>query len=150
MVDDKKTDKTIKTNDSNDSWLDQHDLNELIETSNLDILPKYEIIKENDLITSRKVIIDSLPKHVSTVKNNTNLELEYVNIMDSEIRYSLPFNSKALQRSFIILAIKESNAKKPNEIDFSKLIGKMYGLKREQFTTKGFTQSPLKFFRLEK
>jgi len=149
MVDDKKTNKTIKTNDSN-SWLDQHDLNELIETSNLDILPKYEIIKEDDLITSRRVIIDSLPKHVSTIKNNTNLELEYVNIIDSEIKYSLPFNSKALQRSFIILAIKESNAKEPKDIDFSKLIGKMYGLKREQFTAKGYTQSPLKFYRLDK
>ena len=139
-----KTDKNVEAT----SWLDTHDLNEVINTTNLDILPKYDIIIENDLITTRKVIIDSLP--IRKFIEKANKDLDYITIIDNGIKYSLPFNSVALQRSFISLAIKESKATKQEEIDFSKILGKMYGLKREQFTAQGFTQSPLKFFSLEK
>ena len=62
----------------------------------------------------------------------------------------MPFNSKALQRSFVALAIKFSNATTKTEIDFATVLGKTVGIKREQFTAQGFTQSPLKFFVLEK
>ena len=130
-----------------ENWLDNHDLDELIETTNMKILPKYEIIVENDLITSRKVIINSLPKKVFVEK--ANQDLEYMTIIDSGIKYSLPFNSKALQRSLISLAIKESKAKTRETIDMSKVLGKMYIIKRKQFTSKsGFTTAPLSFFPL--
>ena len=149
MVDDKKTDKTNKTIES-DSWLNEHDLTELINTTNLNILPKYDMIPENDLITTRKVVITSLPKAVSVMKDNTMLNLHFITISDNGISFSLPFNSKALQRSLISLAIKESKAINKKDIDFSKVIGKMFGLKREQFESKGFIQAPLKFYRLDK
>ena len=142
--------KPNKSNESIESWLDSHNLDEIIDTTNLDILPKYDIIQENDLITIRKVVIAGIPKRVDVVKEGTNLTLDFLSITDSGVKYSLPFNSKALQRSYIALAIKECKATNKSEIDFSKIIGKMYGLKREQFTAKGFTQAPLKFFRLEK
>jgi len=149
MVDDKKTVKT------DDSWLDEHNLNEIVDTTNLNILPKYDAIPENDLITTRKVIIESLPidKHV-VKKDKTELDLTFITISDNGIKFSLPFNSKALQRSLISLAIKESKAMNKKDIDFSKILGKMYGLKREQFSVERngivFTQSPLKFFMLSK
>ena len=139
-----------KPNKTESSWLDGHDLTELVNTSNLNILPKYDMIPENDLITMRKIVIVGLPKSVIVDKDDKTLNLNFITISDNGIEYSLPFNSKALQRSFIILAVKESKAMNKTEIDFSKIIGKMYGIKREQFTAKGFTQSPLKFFRLEK
>jgi len=145
MVDDKKTDKSVESN-----WLDEHNLNELIDTTNLNILPKYDMIPKDDLITTRKVVIVSLPKAVSVEKDGTMLNLQFITISDNGITFSLPFNSKALQRSLISLAIKESKAIHKKDIDFSKILGKMYGLKREQFTTKGYTQSPLKFYRLDK
>ena len=142
--------KPNKSNDSMETWLDEHNLDEIVETTNLDILPKYDIIPKDDLITIRKVVISGIPKRVDVVKDGSNLSLDFLSITDSGVKYSLPFNSKALQRSYISLAIKECKAKDKTEIDFSKIIGKMYGLKREQFTAKGFTQAPLKFFRLEK
>jgi len=145
----KKPNEINETNDFDDSWLDKHDLDEIIKTTNLNILPKYEIIQENDLLTTRKVIIDGIPKRVDVIKDNTNLKLLYLTIIDSGVHYSLPLNSIALQRSYIALAIKECKATSKEQIDFSKIIGKMYGLKRETFTSKGYTQSPLKFFRLE-
>ena len=142
----KQTDKTDKKDKT--SWLDTHDLNEIINTTNLDILPKYEIISENDLITTRKVIIDSLP--IRKFIEKANKDLDYITIIDNGIKYSLPFNSIALQRSYIALAIKESKATKQSEIDFSMILGKTYGLKREKFTAHGFEQAPLKFYSLEK
>ena len=141
---DKKT-ENVKT----DSWIDTHDLNEVIETTNLDILPKYDLIKESDLITVRKVVIMSLPKNVEVVKKGKMLSLHFITISDNGINYSLPFNSIALQRSFLSIAIKESKAKSKTEIDLSKVLGKMLGLKREQFEAHGFIQAPLKFFLLE-
>ena len=150
-----KTDKNVKnseTKETKETWLDQHDLTEIIATTNLDILPKYEIIAENDLITSRKVIIDSIP--VRKFISKANKDLDYITIIDSGIKYNLPFNSIALQRSYISLAIKECKATTIKEIDFSKILGKMYGIKREQFTINRdntlYTQAPLKFFILEK
>lgn len=149
MSEKKKTDKTDKSNDTN-SWIENHDLVELVETTNLNILPKYDMIPENDLTTSRKVVICELPKSATVEKDGQILDLNFITISDNNIKYSLPFNSKALQRSFIAMAIKESKALNYKDIDFSKIIGKMVGLKREQFTAKGFTQAPLKFFRLDK
>lgn len=139
----KENDKTDKTN-----WLEQHDLKEVFETTQLDILPKYDLIPTKDLKTTRKISIVSLPISKHIVKNDKELDLTFITILDNEIKYSLPFNSKALQRSFIGIAIKLSNAKSQSEIDFSKVIGKTIGIKREQFTAKGFTQAPLKFYLL--
>ena len=146
-MDDKKAEKSIK---ENPNWLSQHNLNEIMETSKLDILPKYDIITENDLITSRKVVILSLPESKEIKKDDKVLNLTFITISDNDIAYSLPFNSIALQRSFITLAIQMSKAKSQKDIDFSKVLGKFVGIKREQFTAKGFTQSPLKFYNLSK
>ena len=140
------TEKTVKNTET--SWLDTHDLNEVINTTNLEILPKYDIIAKDDLITTRKVVIDSLP--IRKFIEKANKDLDYITIVDNGIKYSLPFNSIALQRSYIALAIKESNATKQSEIDFSKILGKTYGLKREKFTAHGYEQAPLKFYSLEK
>ena len=140
MSENKKTNKSVK------SWLDNHDLNELITTTNKDIKPKYEMIPKGNTDIIRKVIIISLPKDFISEKKG--LELTAMTINDTGIEYSLPFDSVALQRSLISLAIKECDAKTVKDIDLSKVIGKMYGIKREQFTAKGFTQSPLKFFNL--
>lgn len=132
------------------NWLDDHDLDEIIETSKLDILPKYELIKKGDLITSRKIMIIGLPETKIIEKDGETLKLTFITIKDNDIKYSLPFNSKALQRSLVSLAIKESKAKTKKDIDFSKVLGKLIGIKREEFTAKGFTQAPHKFFSLDK
>jgi len=144
MSEKKKTDKSMK------SWLDNHDLDELIDTTNKEIKPKYEMIPKGNTEIIRKVIISTLPKDFISEKKG--LELTAMVIIDNGIEYSLPFDSIALQRSLISLAIKECEAKTKKDIDLSKLLGKMYGIKREQFTVnknnKTFTQAPLKFFRL--
>jgi len=143
------TKETSNKVDTNETWLDSHDLNELIETTKLEILPKYDLIQEDDLLTSRKVIIESLPESKEIVKNGKTLNLTFITIRDNDIKYSLPFNSKALQRSLIQIAIKESKAIKQTDIDLSKVIGKFVGLKREQFEAKGFIQQPYKFYSLD-
>ena len=144
-TDKKETKKTIEPL----NWLDAHDLNEVFETTQLDILPKYDIIKTDDLTTIRKIKITSLPisKHLEV--KGKELDLTFITISDNEMRYSLPFNSIALQRSFIGVAIKLSKAKSVAEIDFSKVLNKIIGIKREQFEAKGFTQAPFKFFLLD-
>lgn len=144
MVDKKDSNQTI-------SWLDSHDLDEVIKTSDMRILPKYNGIMEKDLLTTRRVIIESLPvdKHIKT-KDGKELDLTFITISDNDVMYSLPFNSKALQRSLLTLAIRESNASNKSEIDLSKVIGKMVGLKREQFKAKGFDAESYKFYSLDK
>lgn len=145
MTTDKKETKETK---QAKNWLDFHDLKEIYETTMLKILPKYEMIKKDDLTTMRKIKILSLPIDKIVEKDNETLDLTFINISDNDVSYSLPFNSKALQRSLISLAINVCNAKSISEIDLSKVIGKIIGIKRERFTAKGFTQSPLKFFLL--
>ena len=130
-------------------WVKDHDLTEILETSKLMILPKYDLIPENDLITSRRIRIVSLPETKQITKDGKDLVLNFITISDNDIKYSLPFNSIALQRSFIGLAIKFSNAKTKKDIDFSKVLNKLIGIKREQFTAKGFTQQPYKFYDLD-
>lgn len=138
-----KTNESKKAEKSNETFFDDIDLNELIETTKLEILPKYDIIKEDDLTTSRKVIIESLP--IKKFIEKIGKELWFMEISDNGIRYSLPCNSIALRRSLIALAI-DKNTNDKTEIDFSKILGKSAFIKREQFTAKGFTQAPLKFY----
>lgn len=128
--------------------LDDIDLDELIETTNLDILPKYEAIDKDDLTTIRKVVIHSLPKFSYVEK--VGKDLRFMVISENGVKFSLPADSIALRRSLISLAIKECKATTKEAIDMSKVIGKMYGIKRERFEAKGFTQAPYKFFNLEK
>lgn len=145
MTTDKKETKETK---ETKNWLDSHDLQEIYNTTMLKILPKYDLIQEKDLTTMRKIQILSLPIDKIIEKDNETLDLTFINISDNDVSYSLPFNSKALQRSLIALAINVCNAKSIKEIDLSKIIGKTIGIKREQFVSHGFTQSPLKFFLL--
>jgi len=140
-------DNVKSDNTENISLYDDIDLDEIVETTNLNILPKYEQIGKDDLTTIRKIIILSLPKPVYIEK--VKKQLRFMMISENGVKFSLPADSIALRRSLISLAIKESKAKSKDDIDMSKVIGKMYGIKREQFTAKGFTQSPFKFFELD-
>ena len=123
------------------------DLAELLETTNMDILPKYNLISENDLTTIRKVKIEKLPytKYIEKVEK----ELTFMIISDNGIKYSLSCDSIALRRSILSCAIKITKAKDIESIDLSKIVGILLGIKREKFTAKGFTQSPFKFFVLD-
>jgi len=140
-------DNVKSDNAENISLYDDIDLDEIVETTNLNILPKYEQIAKDDLTTIRKIVILSLPKPVYIEK--VKKQLRFMMISENGVKFSLPADSIALRRSLISLAIKESKAKSKDDIDMSKVIGKMYGIKREQFTAKGFTQSPFKFFELD-
>lgn len=132
------------------SWLGNHDLDEVIETTNLDILPKFDLINDGDLETTKHIKLLGLPFSKEIEKDGKELTLTFLEISHKGIKYSLPFNSKALQRSFLSIAIKECSAENPSEIDLSIMLGKKVGIKREQFKAKGFTQSPYKLFRLIK
>ena len=148
-TDKKESEKPIEPLENN-NWLNSHDLNELIETTKLEILPKYDLIKPDDLITSRKVKILSLPVSKYIEKDGKKLNLTFITISDNDIAYSLPFNSIALQRSLLSLAIEKSKADIKENIDLSVVLNVLIGIKREQFTAKGFTQSPYKFYNLDK
>lgn len=129
--------------------LDNIDLVELIETTNLDILPNFQksVIVESDLTTIRRVIINSLP--TSKFIKKVGKELLFMTIIYNGIKYSLSADSIALRRSLYSLAIKECNAKTKDDIDLSSILGKKFVIKRREFTSKsGFTASPLQFFSL--
>jgi len=129
------------------SWIDTINLDELIETTNLNIIPKFDLIAKGDLITTVKAKILSIPKEKElTKKDGEKLTIPIMEVEVQGIKYQLFCSSIALQRSIISLAIKECNADTRDKIDLSKIIGKTYNLKRDEFTAKGFTQAPLKFF----
>ena len=134
-------------------WLLTHDLEELVNTANLKILPPFNFINEDDLKTTLNIIIRDLPKtkHVISKDKTIDANIPYAIVEFNGIEYSLQSGSKALQRSMIIKAIEYTQMKlkktiTKNEIDLSILIDKMFSIKREKFTTKGFTQSPYKIF----
>lgn len=133
-----------ETKKTNDSWLDEHDLTEVIETAKLKILEQYNLIPKDDFITTRKVIIQTLPERKFIEK--ANRELEVMVISDNGIKYNLWFNSKSLQRSFLKLAIHFSKAESKEQIDLSKPIGKLVGLKRIQFKAQGYDAQALNFY----
>ena len=145
MVD--KTEKTEK------SWLDGINLTELIETTNMDIKPKYSLIPKDDFLTIRRVSIISLPITKDVVKNKgtkneKTLSLSFMEISDNGIIYSLPANSMSLRRSIISCAITLSEIKDIKDLDLSVVLGKLLGIKREKFTAKGYDAQALKFFLL--
>lgn len=152
MVDKKETTKTPKT------WLDEHDLDEIINTTHMEIIDTYNIIEKDDLLHSRKVIIETLPEIKVVEKGeHQGLELTTMNITDQGKLYQLLLNAKSTQRSIIRMAILESEKqlnrkiKDKSEIDMSLIIGKLYLLKRERVKVKGYPeQRPLIFSEIKK
>jgi len=134
------------------TFLDDIDLDELVDTTWMDILPKYDLIPKDDLLTSRKVKILVLPKqkYIEKTKDGKVIdkELWFMAISDNDVKYSLNADSIALRRSIGSIAIKLSKAKVKSEIDLSKVLNVLVGIKRREFTAKGFKQAPLQFFLL--
>jgi len=126
------------------------DIDELIKTSKLEILPKYETIQPKDLTTERLIKIVSLPKakYIEKKADGSILDknLLFMVISDNGIDYSLSAESIALRRSLIVLAMKLCNAETKDDIDMSILIDKFAIIKRVQFKAKGFVQQPIQFF----
>lgn len=143
---DKKTENTDNTVETDESIFSDIDLTEIVKTTNLDIKPKYDLIPKGDLLTIRNVSIVSLPKYKLVIVDGAEMNLMFMELNDNGIIYSLPCSSVALRRSIVAIAIRLCGAKTQAEIDISKVIGTQLCIKREQFTAKGFTQSPLKFF----
>lgn len=138
------------------SWIDGHNLDELLSTTNLDILPDFskEVIREGNLTTSRKVIIETLPerKEISDKQGNTK-KADYITISDNGIIYQCPCG-KACQRSLISLAIKlkqkelKRKLKDKSEIDLSIILGKVAIARRRVFKTDDMDEpaQPIQFF----
>lgn len=140
MVDTKKTDKSV---------LDGINIDELIETTKMEILPDYakEILKPHDLFTSRKVIIDSLPtwKEIDTPKWKGTRR--FMTILDNSRKYQVAIDSKSFLRSLVALDIKINDVKQKSDIDLSRLIGLEVGIKRIEFTNKdGLINEALNFY----
>lgn len=140
---------TKNTNTSDKSILDNINLDELIKTTNLEILPNYtkDVILDNDLKTIRQVIIESLPEAKDIESEKFTGQRLFMKIKDNGILYNLSADSVSLRRSLIALDIQENNVQSKDEIDLSRLIGKMYNIKRVKFTSKnGLTNTALNFF----
>lgn len=134
-------------------WLNQHDLEELVKTANLKILPPFNFIEEGDLETTLEIILRDLPKskHVESKDKKIDAIIPYAVVEFKGILYSLQSGSKALQRSILTKAIEFTQAKlrriiTKDEIDLSTVIDKTFKIKRDEFTAQGFTQAPYKIF----
>lgn len=142
MVD--KIDKPIKQSIDYDI-----DMDELIKTTNLNILPDYakEVIIKDDFLTSRKVIIDSLPVWKDIKGKNWSGRRRIMTIIDNGKRYNAIIDSTSFMRSLIALDIKMNKVIDKYGIDLSRLIGKEVGIHRIQFTNKnGLLNQALNFF----
>ena len=129
------------------------DLTEIVETTNLDIKPKFLAIPKDDFLTVRKVQIISLPVQKDVIldkgkKTERAGKLFYMEINDNDVIYSLPANAVALRRSIIACAVKLSGAVDEKGIDLSIVLNKLLGIKRVSFTAKGFIAQSLIFFPL--
>lgn len=127
------------------------DINELIETTKMNILPDYakKVIPRDDFQTSRRVIIESLPKEKNIKSNKWSGKRTFMTISDNGILYSVAIDSISFYRSLIALDIKMNNVETKDDIDLSRLLGKMVGIKRIQFTNKdNLTNQCLNFFPL--
>ena len=130
---------------------DNIDISELIETTNLNILENFAntIIPKDDFQTTRRIIIESLPKVKDIDTKKFKGTRRFMTISDNGILYSLPIDSISLYRSFIALDIKMNDVKEKSEIDLSRLIGRQVGIKRIEFTNKdGLVNQCLNFFPL--
>lgn len=141
--DKKKTDKSV---------LDDIDIDNVIKTANMDILPDYanEVIPKDDFKTIRKVIIETLPtfKEIDTKKFKGTRK--FMQISDNNVIFQLAIDSKSLMRSLVALDVKMHVVKEKKELDLSRLIGKMVGIKRVEFTNKdGYINQCLNFFPLK-
>lgn len=137
--------------DNKPTLLDNIDMDELVGTTNLDIIDKYDIIDKDDTTTIRKVVIKSLPepKFIKEIKGKPfNKYLLYMLISDSGKLYSLNVDAISTRRSIGSIAIKLCKAKTKEQVDLSIVIGKLVGIKREAFTTSYGEHKPLKFFLL--
>lgn len=135
------------------SMIDDIDLDELIETTQLEILPDFakEVIIKDDFKTVRKVIIESLPVFKEIDSEKFKGTIRVMKIIDNGVIYSLKADSIALRRSLFALDITMNQVKDKKDIDISRLIGKTVAIKRIQFTNKaGQTNQALQFFPLEK
>ena len=151
MVDKKETKETIK------NWLDDHDINEIIATDNLDIVDNYNsVIPFDDLMTIRDITIKSMPymKHIKPKKEGKQeYDGNFIDITDNGKEYQLPFDSKALQRSFIttVKALCEKKLKHritdQKDLDVSIILDKTVSIKRELVRKDGYKdQFPYKLF----
>lgn len=147
-----KQDKKVDNVDNKDFIIPNDiDIDELIETTNLNILPDYakEIIPKDDFQTTRKVVIETLPKIKNIDTEKFTGKRRFMTISDNGILYSVAIDSISFYRSFIALDIKINKVKEKKDIDLSRLIGKTVGIKRIQFTNKdGLTNQCLNFFPL--
>lgn len=151
MVD--KTKETIDKDDSIETseWLGNHDFNEIIETTNMEILDKYDLIPKDDFTKIRKVKIMTLPTTKQVDSKEFKGKMTTMTINDSGKLYNLRCNSIATQRSIIQMAIKESQKhlkrklKDKKEIDMSLILGKLYNLSRKSFKAQGFNAQALVF-----
>lgn len=131
------------------SIIDDIDLNELIKTTNLNIIEKYNLIPTDDLTTARRVVIKSLPKpvFVKKIKNTEfNKYLLFMTISDNGKLYSINVDAISTRRSLIACAIKTSNIANKDDIDLSVLIDKMVGIKRTSFKDSYGIHTPLNFY----
>lgn len=131
MVAKKETENTSK------NWLDEHNIDEILETEKLDIKDEFSI-PENDFTTVRKIKICSMPYIKKGIKTKTHgiIDAYFVDIKENGIDKVLWYESKVLQRSFIATAIKLCNAKTKSELDLSVMLGKMVNIRRISFTDK--------------
>lgn len=133
---------------------DDIDISEIVETTNMDILPKYDKIPKGNLDIARRISIGKIPYYKFIPKDKDGKEinawLRFMEILDNGIRYSLSADSVALRRSLNSCAIKVlriTDSKEFNaETDLQCLEGMTLIVKRRQFKAKGFTQAPLQFF----
>ena len=146
---DKKTDNTEK---AKESFFDDINLKEIVKTTNMDILDKYDLIEADDNTTIRKVKIIELPKKVlvKEIKGKPfNKKLWFMTISDNGKLYSLNADSISLRRSIVSLAIKLSKAKTEQEIDFEKILNVLVGICRTKFEDSFGIHTPYNFFPLQ-
>lgn len=145
----KKPDKQIDTME----WLRQHDLDEVINTVNLEILDDYSktVIMKDDFTTIRKVKIISLPKSKKIDSKKFKGTIHTMIINDSGKDYQLKADSIALQRSLIKIIMSEMKKNgikniNPKNLDYNAIIDKFFNISRTSFTNKnGYTNQCLVF-----
>lgn len=144
----KDTKEANKNDNSNEtSVFDDINLDELINTTNLNISDKYDMIDADDLKTIRKVKIVELPVRKNVKKFNK--DLLFMKISDNDKVFSIGADSISLRRSLLACAIKLCNAETKEQIDLSVLIGKLVNIQRTEFKDSYGKHTPYNFSIIE-